>query len=72
MRNTWAMLRGIVRRHALLLIDGDLQRESSVVNVVARDVRPLRGRAARRGEPLAFGSRSAALDREDGWLIFVG
>jgi error-prone DNA polymerase len=39
--DTWAKLRGIVRRHALLLIDGDLQRESSVVNVVARDVRSM-------------------------------
>jgi hypothetical protein len=39
--DTWARLRGVVRRHALLLIDGDLQREASVVNVVARDVRPL-------------------------------
>ncbi|MBF8289959.1 MAG: DNA-directed polymerase, partial [Chloroflexi bacterium] len=39
--DTWARLRGVVRRHALLLVDGDLQRESSVVNVVARDVRPL-------------------------------
>jgi error-prone DNA polymerase len=39
--DTWARLRGVVRRHALLLVDGDLQRESSVVNVVARDVRSL-------------------------------
>jgi error-prone DNA polymerase len=39
--DTWARLRGVVRRHALLLIDGDLQREGNVVNVVARDVRPL-------------------------------
>jgi error-prone DNA polymerase len=39
--DTWAKLRGVVRRHALLLVDGDLQRESSVVNVIARDVRPL-------------------------------
>jgi error-prone DNA polymerase len=39
--DTWARLRGVVRRHALLLVDGDLQRESSVVNVVAQDVRPL-------------------------------
>ena len=39
--DTWARLRGIVRRHALLLIDGDLQREASVVNVIARDVRSL-------------------------------
>jgi DNA polymerase III alpha subunit len=39
--DTWARLRGIVRRHALLLIDGELQREASVVNVVAREVRSL-------------------------------
>ncbi|HYL39931.1 MAG TPA: OB-fold nucleic acid binding domain-containing protein, partial [Candidatus Binatus sp.] len=39
--DTWARLRGVVRRHALLLVDGVLQRESSVVNVVADDVRPL-------------------------------
>ncbi len=39
--DTWARLRGVVRRHALLLVDGTLQRESSVVNVVATDVRPL-------------------------------
>ena len=34
--SVWAELRGVVRRHALLLIDGDLQREGAVVNVVAR------------------------------------
>ena len=39
--DTWARLRGVVRRHALLLVDGDLQREGEVVNVVARSVRPL-------------------------------
>jgi DNA polymerase III alpha subunit len=39
--DAWARLRGIVRRHALLLVDGELQRESSVVNVIAHDVRPL-------------------------------
>ena len=39
--DTWARLRGIVRRHALLLVDGELQREASVVNLIARDVRPL-------------------------------
>jgi error-prone DNA polymerase len=39
--DTWARLRSVVRRHALLIIDGDLQREGSVVNVVARDVRPM-------------------------------
>jgi len=38
---TWERLRGVVRRHALLLVDGDLQREGSVVNLVARDVRSL-------------------------------
>jgi DNA polymerase III alpha subunit len=39
--DTWARLRGVVRRHALLLIDGELQRQASVVNVVAHDVRAL-------------------------------
>ncbi|HET9680610.1 MAG TPA: OB-fold nucleic acid binding domain-containing protein [Candidatus Limnocylindrales bacterium] len=39
--DTWARLRSVVRRHALLLVDGELQRESSVVNVVANDVRSL-------------------------------
>src|SRR5260221_11805578 len=39
--DTWARLRGVVRRHALLLVDGDLQRESSVVNVIAHEVRSL-------------------------------
>jgi error-prone DNA polymerase len=39
--DTWARLRGVVRRHALLLVDGDLQREGEVVNVIARSVVPL-------------------------------
>jgi DNA polymerase III, alpha subunit len=39
--DTWARLRGVVRRNALLLVDGDLQREGAVVNVVAREIRPL-------------------------------
>ncbi|MGZ6315494.1 MAG: helix-hairpin-helix domain-containing protein, partial [Candidatus Limnocylindrales bacterium] len=39
--DTWARLRGVVRRHALLYVDGMLQREANVVNVVAREVRPL-------------------------------
>jgi error-prone DNA polymerase len=39
--DTWARLRGVVRRHALLLVDGELQREATVVNVVAREVRSL-------------------------------
>ena len=49
--DTWARLRGVVRRHALLLVDGDLQRESKVVNVIARDVRPLIEAAAAAGAP---------------------
>ena len=49
--DTWARLRGVVRRHALVLVDGDLQREASVVNVVAREVRPLPEVAASRGGP---------------------
>lgn len=39
--DTWARLRGVVRRHALLFVDGELQRESSVVNVIAHEVRSL-------------------------------
>ena len=49
--DTWARLRGVIRRHALLLVDGELQRESSVVNVVAREVRPLPEAAAATGGP---------------------
>ncbi|HET7702080.1 MAG TPA: PHP domain-containing protein [Candidatus Limnocylindrales bacterium] len=49
--DTWARLRGVVRRHALLLVDGDLQRESKVVNVIARNVRPLIEAAASAGAP---------------------
>ncbi len=39
--DAWTRLRGVVRRNALLVVDGILQRESSVVNVVAREIRPL-------------------------------
>jgi len=39
--DVWARLRGVVRRNALLLVDGDLQREGSVVNVIAREIQPL-------------------------------
>ncbi len=48
--DTWARLRGVVRRNALLVVDGTLQREAGVVNVVATDVRPLveEARRARR------------------------
>jgi DNA polymerase III alpha subunit len=49
--DTWARLRSVVRRHALLLVDGDLQRESSVVNVIAHEVRPLTTVAERAGGP---------------------
>jgi error-prone DNA polymerase len=49
--DTWARLRGVVRRHALLLVDGDLQREGEVVNVIAREVRPLVEVAATVGGP---------------------
>ena len=48
---SWERLRGIVRRHALLLVDGELQRESSVVNVVANEVRPLPEMATAAGGP---------------------
>ncbi len=49
--DAWARLRGVVRRHALLLVDGDLQRESSVVNVIAREIQPLVEVAASAGAP---------------------
>jgi len=49
--SVWQRLRGVVRRHALLLIDGDLQREANVVNVVAREVRSLVEVAAELGGP---------------------
>jgi error-prone DNA polymerase len=49
--DAWERLRGVVRRHALLLVDGDLQRESSVVNVVAHVVRPLPEVATAAGGP---------------------
>jgi len=50
--SVWAELRGVVRRHALLLVDGDLQREGAVVNVVARAIRPLAEASASVGGPL--------------------
>jgi error-prone DNA polymerase len=49
--DAWARLRGVVRRHALLLVDGMLQREGNVVNVVAREVQPLPEVAATVGGP---------------------
>jgi error-prone DNA polymerase len=49
--DTWARLRSVVRRHALLLVDGQLQREGEVVNVIAREVRALPEVAAGAGGP---------------------
>jgi len=49
--DAWARLRGVVRRNALLVVEGILQRESNVVNVVAREVRPLVDEARRAGGP---------------------
>jgi error-prone DNA polymerase len=49
--DAWSRLRGVIRRHALLLVDGVLQREAGVVNVVAREVRPLPEVAEAAGGP---------------------
>jgi error-prone DNA polymerase len=49
--DTWARLRGIVRRHAILLVDGELQREADVVNIVAHQVRSLPEAARAVGGP---------------------
>jgi error-prone DNA polymerase len=49
--DTWARLRGVVRRHALLLVDGTLQRDGDVVNVVAREIRSLPEAAVEVGGP---------------------
>jgi error-prone DNA polymerase len=49
--STWERLRGVVRRHALLLVDGELQREGSVVNLVAHEVRALPEVVAEAGGP---------------------
>jgi error-prone DNA polymerase len=51
--DTWSRLRGIVRRHALLLVDGDLQIEGQVINIVARQVVALTEAAAAVGGPAA-------------------
>lgn len=48
---TWGRVRSVVRRHALLIVDGELQREGDVVNVVAREVRPLVDEALAAGGP---------------------
>ncbi|MDQ3554946.1 MAG: OB-fold nucleic acid binding domain-containing protein, partial [Chloroflexota bacterium] len=49
--DAWARLRGVVRRHALLYVEGTLQRESSVVNLVARRIMPLTELARGAGGP---------------------
>jgi error-prone DNA polymerase len=49
--DTWSRLRGVVRRHALLLVEGTLQREGNVVNLVARSVWPLPEAASGEGGP---------------------
>ncbi len=49
--DAWQRWRSIVRRHALLLIEGDLQRDGDVVNVIARSVEPLVEAASGAGGP---------------------
>jgi error-prone DNA polymerase len=49
--SVWERLRGVVRRHALLLVDGELQREGNVVNLVAREIQALPEVAATAGGP---------------------
>jgi error-prone DNA polymerase len=59
--DAWARLRGVVRRHALLYVDGALQREGNVVNVVAREIKPLPEVAESAGRPVALGAGVRAL-----------
>ena len=47
----WGRWRGVVRRHALLYVEGDLQVESNVVNLVARRISPLVEVCRERGGP---------------------
>ena len=49
--DAWARLRGVVRRHALLYVEGTLQREAAVVNVIASDIKPLPAVAESVGGP---------------------
>ncbi len=48
---TWGELRGVVRRHALLYVEGDLQVDAGVINLVARRIRPLVAVCRERGGP---------------------
>jgi error-prone DNA polymerase len=50
--DTWARFRGTVRRHALLYVEGQLERESDVVNVIAHNVRSLVDVARPAGGPV--------------------
>ncbi len=65
--DVWARLRGVVRRHALLYVDGVLQREANVVNVVAREVRPLPELAESVGGPAGPGATDREAGRLSGW-----
>jgi len=49
--DTWQRLRSVVRRNALLVVDGDLQREGNTVNVVAHEVASLVEVAGAAGGP---------------------
>ncbi|MGH2407560.1 MAG: OB-fold nucleic acid binding domain-containing protein [Candidatus Limnocylindrales bacterium] len=51
--DAWARMRGVVRRHALLYVEGTLQRETNVVNLVARRILPLPELARSVGGPSA-------------------
>jgi error-prone DNA polymerase len=51
--DTWARFRSVVRRHALLYVEGRLERESEVVNVIASNVRSLVEVARPEGGPTA-------------------
>ena len=44
-------MRGVVRRHALLYVEGTLQVESKVINLVAERIRPLVEVCAASGGP---------------------
>ncbi|MEX1334165.1 MAG: PHP domain-containing protein [Candidatus Limnocylindrales bacterium] len=47
----WGRLRSVVRRHALLYVEGELQIEGGTVNLVARHIRPLVEVCRERGGP---------------------
>ncbi len=50
--DTWARFRGTVRRHALLYVEGRLERQSDVVNVIADRVESLAAVARPAGGPI--------------------